>query len=323
MQTIDGEIQLIDFGLVHVYCDKHEKQLSGTLVYAGSEYFSEENMVDNPQWIKLMPAHDIWSTIVTCYELLLGYLIFHHIEDARFRPEEIIKNISILLGNPGEINETVEDYSGHSFLAIEKPKLKPNPFFTIPKLFDLIDDPDLIAILRRCTDPNPFTRATSAEILQSPYAQRYLRFAPETLTPCQHRAIIDGNPFAGYRTKEERENWIAFCEHFEVIGVQYAPMFECVRLPKTLYYMDYFAILSVIKKVEFRFVSLPHSIPVSNGVSVNLKSLIKKYTKSLLSVAKLQLFDDHRRHQEIVKIVTRGYLDGKCSTMSVLELLAE
>ena len=309
MQTDNGQVKLIDFGLVTVYCTKLNRMFPGTYVYNPPEFYADEDdFINDPQWIKLMPAHDIWSAVLVAYEIVIGYHVYEYFDLDEVSVDKFVGGLSLHYGNENVYNLQTIDFSH------------------VSKLFDWIgDDPDMFAILRRCLDPNPFTRATASEILQSPYAQKYLNFVPEIMPPCRRMQIIDGNPFAGYRTRKERENWIVFCDHFGIPGVQYAPMFECAKLPKDLCYMDYLAILGSITNViyDVEYISLPHPVPLTISYSYNLKEMFYEYHFLLKGVAKLQLFDDHRRHEEIVKIVTQGYLDGKCSTMSVLELLAE
>ena len=300
MQTADGTIKLIDFGLVESFCIRRYEQVDGTPMYNPPEYY-HDSIDPNDQ--RLMPARDIWAVALTAYEVFLGQSIYTYIQDYRLSESQCFNVIMQCLGYEAMTTTT------------------------IPKLFDLIgDDRELQTIIRSCIHIDPFQRATSLQVLQSPYAQRYLSVIPLTISPCLRQQIIDGYPFAGYRTKEQRENWIVLSSKFRVSNIETAPIFESRRLPQELNYSDYVAIILAIKNdhnPKMRYFSVPHLLPLSDGTSYNLRSHVKKYRELIIGIPRLTLFNTHRRLGEIRKIVTRGYLDGKCSTMSVLELLAE
>jgi len=305
LQTDASEVQLIDFGLSQSYCVKPIQLVQGTFIYNPPEINLPNqypNILDNPEWMKLSPAHDIWSAVVTAYELLIGQTIHSLVTD--LNDDEIMLQIMQCLGTFSS--------SGR-----------------LPKLFDLIgDDSELLTVLKSCVHFNPFQRATALEILQSPYAQRHLiNFTPLNISPCLHQQIVDSNPFAGYRSQEERENWIVLCQNFNLNGVEYAPMFECQKLPKVLGYLDYLAILFAAqkeKKTPLIFYELPHPQPLSHdGYSHDLNKLTYKYLIYFIGISPLSLFKQHSRSKEILKIVTAGYLAGKCEYHSVLELLSE
>lgn len=307
LQTAEGQIKFIDFGLARLYCNKVSNLVEGTYTYNPPELCfpnSYPNIQDNPQREKLMPAHDMWSTIVTVYEVFVGESIYILLREFKLSDEEIMLELMKCLGV----------FSGDSKLT---------------KLFDLIDqdDIDLRKILRSCVHHDPFQRATALEVLQSPYGQRYLSdFTPLAISPCLRLSIIDGNPFAGYRSREERKNWIVLCDKYHYKGVKYAPMFECRKLPKVLGYLDYLAIFYAVSYeisiLEYH--TLPHPVPMTiNGQSHNLINLIYRYRRYFIDIPKLSTFHNHGKHDDIVKILTQGYLAGKCENMSALEILAE
>jgi len=320
MQTPDGNVQIIDFGLAAVYCDHMHELINGTYIYSPPEIFAGEDTIylleENED--EILTKHDIWSTCMVAYEMLLGRSIYSFLPN-EYNSQSAVSELAIKLGN-----QNIYKLPRHQTTreALEK----------IPNLFNLIgDDKDLQDLLKSCLTENPFSRASAFDILTSNYAKRYIpNFIQSAIPPCRRRDIIDGNPFAGYRSKKERKNWICFCAHYGKIGVKYATYFEFPGLPKALTYADYIVIFSIAAKRDIHldrldWIQLPHPIPLTNGYGLvpTLEILIKKYEKLLSGVPKLQIFKDHSKADEIQKIVTRGYLDGKCKHMSVLELLAE
>jgi len=318
MQTPDGNVQIIDFGLATVHCNKVDDFVYGTYIYNPPELCVPNRrkymFLEDPNII--MPAHDIWSTCIVMYEMLLGRPIYHFF-DSNFDFRVIVNELSIKLGN-----ENTYELQRNNNIRIEMQSMR--------NLYDLIgDDEDLRTLLKSCLDDNPFRRATALEILTSDYAKRYIpNFIPHDMDPCYRRNLIDGNAFAGYRTKEERENWIRFCYTFKVFAVEYATYFEYPRLPKSLTYIDYVAILGVARgnrQAEFKFMQLPHPIPLTDGFDyrVTLEKRVVEYERLLRGVPKLAVNSNHRNYDEMKKILTRAYLDGKCADMSVSEILAE
>ena len=311
MQTSDHLIEIIDYGLMDTNCIHQSEFIHGTYIYCSPELFGSKSILSEPGAAKIMPAHDIWSTVIMCYELLLGHNILYY---CSIHPSEsyLVGALSLKFGGRNQARLKIDQDTIRSIDAM-------------PDLFTLIgNDPELEQILRRCVDENPFTRATAEDILTSNYAQRYIpNFIVPLVKPCMRQGIIDGMPFAGRRNQEERVNWIVLCNAFKLSGVRFAPTFESSELPDELYYIDYVALIYVFKYInvtEIPFVPLAYPMPVSNGESYTLDDLlhlIEKYRN--IEIKSLMVSQDDSL---IEQKLTAAYVDGKFATMSDLEILA-
>lgn len=268
MVTADSRIEFIDFGFLRTTCKKPQENFQGTYAFFPPEYFAgvmryRDLLNQNPE--KVMQAHDVWSTILTIYELALGHQYYRYMRAIGYRQpmEDLIFTFIVLASreNPFELPiYTSKTATNKTKVATENVR-----FFTPPEFKSLqkfTDNREIKALITQCLKHNPLERASALDILQ------LINYIPSSISPCSRADLIDCAPFPHKRDNRERANWVSLCYFFDVNPLRYIIHFE--SMDNELTYIDYFAILQaclkldhIVRPLGYAYVDLPYPVPLS------------------------------------------------------------
>ena len=332
MMTAESRIEFIDFGLVRTTCKRPQQIPAGTYVYSPPEYFAGALQYwrlygENPQ--KVMQSHDVWSMIISVYELALGMHYYDFLRTIGYiqNIDELFTTFLVLASqeNPFQLavypskNSIVKTRVATSDVASITP-----PEFVM--LHNFTQDERIQEIIVKCLRHNPLERASALDILS------LLNYIPETINPCLRADLIDSGPFPHSRLAVERENWIALCRFFNVDTLRYIRHFESIT--SNLTYIDYFSILQACRRLDqipqpliYSYVDLPHPVPLyvysnnSNPVTeYDSERLVRSYQKKLANIPfwtppeKIFPSVDENFYFMLESAFIRGDFETKCAT---------
>jgi len=335
MMTPDGHVEFIDFGFLQTICKPIRSIPRGTYAYCPPESFINpdkywEIYEQNPQ--KVLQSHDIWSMILTVYELVLGMYYLDYMKRLGYRQntKAIVTTFFVLASQENPFSLPI--YANPTATEITREPTEniaactPSGFLFMSKV---TSNENIKSLINRCLRHDPNERASALDILS------IINYIPETIAPCLRADLIDCSPFTHYRTFQQRQNWVALCHYFSINPLKYIQQFESKDIPSDLCYVQYFAILSaclkldyVVRPLKYEYFDLPNSVPINVANDIiftefDLVKLVANFVKLLNNVPMWvppnKVFDNVK--EDFYFMLETAYVNGDLASKSGTEVL--